>query len=390
MNKETENSMERANRYGGVDYFRIVAAFLIVAIHTAPLSSWTEGGDFLLTYCLGRLAGPFVLVTTGYFVLGAWRRGGCEGAVCGRYWMRTLALYLIATVLYLPVNIYSGQLPGNVDELGQMLLLDGTFYHLWYLPAVLIAYPLVAAISRKIGLLPTGILALAAYLAGLMGDSWFGLADQWGPAHDFYQALFQYIGYTRNGLFYAPIFLVLGAWMASWRRKPAVPLLGGGLVVSLALLLGEGWLTWSQGWQRHNSMYLMLLPAVVVLFALLLRVPGEAPSVLRPLSQWIYVLHPLAIILVRGLARATGSVWLLVENSLAHFLAVCVLSTGLSLMLIQWLLWRQERAAARRAPQSREAAEGPEEEAEDDEAEEEEGMEEDMEEGTEEETPPEP
>lgn len=41
-----------------IDPFRMVAAFLIVAIHTAPLSSYSETADFLFSYCLGVLQCP--------------------------------------------------------------------------------------------------------------------------------------------------------------------------------------------------------------------------------------------------------------------------------------------------------------------------------------------
>ena len=35
--------------YTGIDYFRFIAALLIIAIHTSPLGSFSETGDFMLT-----------------------------------------------------------------------------------------------------------------------------------------------------------------------------------------------------------------------------------------------------------------------------------------------------------------------------------------------------
>ena len=61
--------MRRRKNYGAVDNFRLIAAFLIVAIHTAPLESFSETADFLVTYCIGRVAVPFFLMVTGFFVL---------------------------------------------------------------------------------------------------------------------------------------------------------------------------------------------------------------------------------------------------------------------------------------------------------------------------------
>ena len=59
----------RNKTFAGIDYFRLIAAFMVIAIHTSPLSVWNEGIDFLITYCVGRIAVPFFFMTTGYFVL---------------------------------------------------------------------------------------------------------------------------------------------------------------------------------------------------------------------------------------------------------------------------------------------------------------------------------
>ncbi len=54
-------------RNGGLDIFRLIAAFLVVAIHTSPLSSLNETADFILTRIIARIAVPFFLMVTGYF-----------------------------------------------------------------------------------------------------------------------------------------------------------------------------------------------------------------------------------------------------------------------------------------------------------------------------------
>ena len=40
--------MQRAKRNDRLDGFRLVAAVLVVAIHTSPLTSWNENADFFL------------------------------------------------------------------------------------------------------------------------------------------------------------------------------------------------------------------------------------------------------------------------------------------------------------------------------------------------------
>lgn len=66
--------MKCRKTYDAIDNFRLVAAALIVAIHTAPLASFSDTADFLVTYCFGRIGVPFFLMVTGFFVLAPYRR----------------------------------------------------------------------------------------------------------------------------------------------------------------------------------------------------------------------------------------------------------------------------------------------------------------------------
>ena len=51
-------------RYGGLDAFKVIAALLVVAIHTSPLTTYSPDGDFLLTRSLARVAVPFFFMVT--------------------------------------------------------------------------------------------------------------------------------------------------------------------------------------------------------------------------------------------------------------------------------------------------------------------------------------
>ena len=41
--------------YTGIDCFRMIAAVLIIAIHTSPLGTYSELGDFILTRVIARV-----------------------------------------------------------------------------------------------------------------------------------------------------------------------------------------------------------------------------------------------------------------------------------------------------------------------------------------------
>lgn len=328
--------MEAKKLYGGLDWFKLVAAFLVVAIHTSPLESFSAEWDFLLTRVVARVAVPFFLMVTGFFILPKVLFGEKEGfRSVWKFVKKTSLLYLLATVIYIPVGIYAGHFQ-NISFFGvlRMIVFDGTFYHLWYLPASVLGVLLLVLLSRK---LPFGAVLLISsllYLVGLFGDSYFGLVSDLPVLSNIYEAGFQVFSYTRNGLFFTPVFLALGAWFGRCRFRLKKPVSFTGLIACLLLMAGEGFLLRQGNVPRHDSMYLLLAPTMFFLFSAVLSWKlAPAPRV-RSFSTWVYIFHPLMIVLVRGAAKALNATDFLVENSLVHFLAVCFCSLFLSAVVV--------------------------------------------------------
>lgn len=329
--------MSGRKEYAGIDGFRLAAAFLIVAIHTAPLEGISLTADYLITYCAGRIAVPFFLMTTGFFILSGCRDRHSKGLFS--FLGRTGLMYIGCTLLYLPLTVYAGNLPKGWGGWAGWILMEGTFYHLWYLPAVIIGCLLTAGLMRVLPSRAVGIVVLLLYLIGLLGDSYYGAIYGWEPLRSFYDVIFSLSGYTRNGIFYAPLFLWIGASLGrTGEREASQRHLESGCYwaafsIFFLLMLAEGFVTWSFGWQRHNSMYLLLPAVSYFLMRGLLRVKGRSPSILRRLSMWIYLLHPLCIVGVRGAAKLVKLQNLLVENSLIFYLLVCISSLALAVIL---------------------------------------------------------
>lgn len=153
--------MKQEQSYGGLDRFRILAAVLVIAIHTSPLGSYSADADFFLTRILARVAVPFFFMVTGQFVLcpqffssgskaGSVRRpfgqcaGGGEPRAIWNYLGKLAFIYGISIALYLPLGIYAGHYRGlTLAKALQMLIFEGTFYHLWYFPACMLGVLLV-------------------------------------------------------------------------------------------------------------------------------------------------------------------------------------------------------------------------------------------------------
>lgn len=334
--------MHTKDNYGWLDRFRLPAALLVIAIHTSPLDTFSPEGDFFLTRVLARIAVPFFFMVTGQFVIGKIMAAGEEQSkrqILLSYLRKNLILYIISILLYLPIGIYAGQYQDmTIMSILKMVLFDGTFYHLWYLPACLLGTVLVYLMSRFLKLRGVLIVSFVLYLTGLIGDSYFGLVQKLPALNILYEFFFRICSYTRNGLFFAPLFLALGAWCTKRNRC--------GTLVSLTLLLfsfllmtGEAFTLRHFSWQRHDSMYLMLVPVMISLYCLLLSLPcscGKTEKRFRSVSLWVYILHPAFIIIVRGAAKVLHLTPLLVENSLIHYLIVSALSvcTGFGMALL--------------------------------------------------------
>lgn len=317
--------------YAGIDTFRIIAAILVVTVHTSPLLDLNETADFILTRVIARVAVPFFFMASGFFLFLAATGDRRDSPPAGRlitFLKRTAVLYGVSTLLYLPVAVYAGQTQAwwYIPGLLKAVLFDGTFYHLWYLPAAMLGATLVWFLRRA---LPAGwalAVCLLLYAIGLFGDSYYGLTQAVPAVTAWYGKLFAYFGYTRNGLFLVPVFFMFGALIA--RQQQRLPLRGAlsGLGLSVVLLLAEGLLLHALGLQRHDSMYLMLLPAMVFLFQSLLHWQPRHLTGARPLALAVYIIHPLMILLVRGVASFANLRWLLIDHNLIHFLVVAAAS----------------------------------------------------------------
>lgn len=103
-----------------------------------------------------------------------------------------------------------------------------------------------------------------------------------------------------------------------------------GLALSLLLMTIEGFTLRYFQVQRHDSMYVALLPCMVFLYRLLLSWNIRPRRFFRSVSTGMYILHPLMIVAVRGAAKLLGQTGILVENSLAHYGAVCAVTFAFS------------------------------------------------------------
>lgn len=281
--------MRYKNDLGALDIFRIIAAALVVVIH-APSADGTL--NLIFKGAVARIAVPFFFAVTGMFT------DFQSAENVKRLVSKTLVLYIAATAVYLPYGAYSSSV--------KAMLFDGTFYHLWYFPAVMIGAVIVYALYK----LPRSsvfVIASALYIFGLCGDSYAGLTRNIPAINavaDFFSGIFSF---TRNGLFFAPIFLMIGNIVGEKikppRRKNGVKVYAPCLVISLAALILERLALRDIAVGMLSNMFISLVPCTVFLLLTLTSVKVKPRPNLRTVSMWIYIIHPIIIDLINRLSN---------------------------------------------------------------------------------------
>lgn len=333
--------MNTKQRYGGLDSFRMIAAILVVANHTSALLSVNSDADFFLTRVLARIAVPFFLMITGQFVMSGYLFHTEEAS--GRLWsyVKKLACtYAISVLLYIPIGIYAGHYRDlTIASALRMLIFDGTFYHLWYFPACITGVLMLYLMSRFLCFRKIAAISGLLYIIGLLGDSYYGLIEDIPVLSNAYRLGFCLFSYTRNGLFLAPVFLVMGAAIGMKKPSGRQYMNCIGFFVSLSLMTAEAFTLRHFRLQRHDSMYIALIPVMLFLYKSILSWNQKPARLLRTISACIYILHPAVIVLVRGMAKPLHMTSVFVDNSVMYFLSVSILtvmiSTALSLLFSQ-------------------------------------------------------
>lgn len=326
--------------YTGIDCFRFIAALLIITIHTSPLTSFSEMGDFILTRVMARVAVPFFFMASGFFTIS---RYTCNARRLADFIKRTAVIYGAAILLYIPVNIYNGYfgMKNLAPNIIKDMVFDGTFYHLWYLPASMIGAGIAWYMVKMLDYKKAFAAAALLYLIGLFGDSYYGISENISVLNGFYYLVFQVSDHTRNGIFFAPVFFIMGGFAADNYHKIKLRESICGFGISFVLMFGEGILLHYLDMQRHDSMYTFLLPCIYFLFSILLNFKGKRLHWLRTSSLIIYIIHPMMIVVTRLFAKLFHLQWLLIENSLVHYFVVCLTSVIFSASVM--VLWNRYR-----------------------------------------------
>lgn len=135
-------------RNNSIDIFRLLCAIMVVAIHTAPFSDVSESLGDLCTNILPRIAVPFFFAAAGYFYISALEKGKDPTIP---YLKRILSTYLFWSIPYYLISFatwgYKSPLSFPVECI-YAFFINGSSYHFWFFPALLLSACLVSCFYR--------------------------------------------------------------------------------------------------------------------------------------------------------------------------------------------------------------------------------------------------
>lgn len=290
--------------YPIIDIAKFISAILVVAIHTAPFSDISDTANLVYVQILGRMAVPFFFVASGFLLFrhfdlrkDLYDRGNLRYLV--NYIKRIMKIYLIWSLIYLPLTIY-GWMKADFSlmyfiRILRDFLFVGSYYHLWFLPALMLGACLVYFLIFRFGIKKTCITVFSIYIVGMFMNL-YAPAILEVPFLAKLMDIYNMIFYTsRNGLFFGGIYIFLGAAItyADVRLNKKQSLTA--FLISFPLLIIEVILIEVNGFMYPlASMYLMLAPTVFFLFQYLLTIPVKERNIykiLRRLSLLMYVSH---------------------------------------------------------------------------------------------------
>ena len=282
-------------QYGAIDLMKFIAAFLVVPGHIFPFS----GSEGIFRDGICRIVPAFFFCCSGFFLEQKMHIRDRKGVFA--YVRRIAILFLIWGLVY-ALPRYLNMAPGTtfwayLKNYLLWLLRKGVF---WYLSAMLVAIPILWGIRRWMPLWAATVLFGLLFLLGIFGDSYYGLMGYLPrPLEVLLQEYLRIFRTVHDGVFFAPLFLCIGAWF--WQSRDGLPIRRGvnaGLFgLALAGMFVESWILRKNGIARDCNMYLLVVPESIFLFNLLIHCEGPGPKTagfLRKCSTVVYCFHVFA------------------------------------------------------------------------------------------------
>jgi len=264
--------MERIVR---LDYFRIILSLLVITMHVQPLFDEDSLTGWFISNGIARIAVPCFFILNGYFI---YQKLDDKKAL-KRYLLHLLVVYIVWSVIYFP-TYFQAVAPRSLITFAFM-----GYYHLWFLPALIVGL-VILLITIRLFKKNDGFILLSAiilYFIGYIMES-KGIYYRW----------------FCNGVFFGYPFVALGYYI---HKKNIVNNIKSVYIylfsiIGLAGLFIQSYLDFGE--EIYRNMFAVLIFLCPLLFILTVKRARSIPDkgYYAKTASGIYYIHILVLMAI--------------------------------------------------------------------------------------------
>lgn len=310
-----------------LNIMKLVMAFFVMVVHFSPFKTINPLLHFISIHGFTRVAVPFFILSTGYLISEA---GKISKSRRKKTLKKMISLYLFWTALYSPFILlqlmYTPQNAPWWNIFLRNLFFEGSFIHLWYLLATIIGIIIITTLTTWFKAPMIIGITVFLYILGVLGDSYYGWSMTLPLLSSFKIFLFQFINTTRNGLFFAPVFLYTGMLIKQYQPRFKIKTLTIMSLILLTLSFIEVLLLRNTGWAKDYNLTLSILPLSIItfLFSLHIKVSFNTERY-KEMAATLFYVHIGVYILVQAILNS-GNINQFRNYGLLDFILTIILS----------------------------------------------------------------
>jgi serine/alanine racemase len=323
-NKEVERKT-----YTGLDLFKLIAAVLIVLLHTIENNNWYANE---IKFVFTRFAVPFFFIASGFFFNKGLNNASDKKAYFFKYEKKIIILYAIwALIIYLPFEIQAYFIKyTNENYLTILLILFRRFFIVgpgpfWYLLSMILA----SAVLFKIGQNKNSRIIIMIILGLFLNITYNSFRDFFSSYYifnAFFKLIDLFYSWSNNFLMTGIPFMGIGCLLSKYEHylekkqflnKISVTVL---LIISTFLRVLEyniPTLCNNNCLQKYSINFAFIFQAFfffILAKKITLKINNESPKTIRQLSAFIYFSHPLILYNIINPLLARNTNWAIYDN----------------------------------------------------------------------------
>lgn len=312
-----------------VDIAKFICAIAVIGIHTQMFSNFGELANYFTFGVLFRVAVAFFFVCSGFFFFGKleFSNGKIKKSAHNRrkltsYLTRLIILYIIWSVIYFILQLIQWVTYPDITFIHLLIgfaksfIVDGSYYHLWYILCLIYSVPIIYVLLRRINLKNVMLIAIFLYALHLI-INFNGICEAL-PVVSVIGKLSLIPGAIGQTLFIAIPLVTAGGYVAI--KKCEIKKLNSNIlfVLSLLLLVAEASLIFSfSGKTDHSAYIIFTFVASVIGFLAVKNIDLSSKNkerfhYFRNMSTVMYCIHPLVIELLKLIVskeRINSLIW---------------------------------------------------------------------------------